>query len=56
MPMWPSPSIWVPTWPISVATNSSFQITWLLPSGPPVGAPGMRSVNTRSPNFGMLDS
>ena len=51
--MWPSPSNCVPSWPISVARNSSCQITWFCPNGPPVGPPGMRNANERSPNFGI---
>ena len=55
-PMWPSPSNWVPTWPISVATNSSWKTSLFFPNGPPVGVPGMRRANTREPKRGMPDS
>ena len=51
--MWPGPSNWVPTWPISAVTSSSWNTSPLLPNGPPVGVPGILSSKPRAPKNGM---
>lgn len=54
--MWPGPSNWVPIWPISVVTNSSWKTSPLLPNGPPDGVPGRTMSQIRAPNAGMSRS